>query len=296
MRQCWKKIAAVCFLVFLGLWTAGIIRAAFMPFPALPVWEVSPLSSPDYSSRLAVANNLHELGLTQTPLPAMLDRPEVERIRVYEKSAQLAAGTATFDDDEARIRAALASRHALVFNERNGGIAPERRLTLEIGVSPDRFDALVGQLRQVGHLESVSVQQRDRTTEFRQLHAQRQALKKYLESVLKLRPAGNPSIDAALKLEEKIQDIEKDLQKLGVQLGDLLGKESFYHAQVTLVEYQPGAGLHRTHTLAGRLGFAFLWALAWWLAVALGAGVLAATYLSIQTLRPRRSAAGNTRP
>jgi hypothetical protein len=296
MRPIWKKAAAVGFLAFLALWVAGMIRGAVAPFPALPVWHVPALSSPDYSSRLAVANNLHQLGLAQTPLPAMLDQPDVERIRVYEKSGQLTAGTATFDNDEARIRSALATHHAQVFNERNGGIAAERRLTLEVGVSPAQFDDLVGQLRQIGHLESVTVQQRDRTAEFRKLHAQRQSLKKYLESVLKLRPAGNPSIDTSLKLEEKIQDIEKDLQKLGVQLGDLLGKESSYHVQVGLVEYDSGTGLHRTYSVVERLGSACLWALAWWSAAARVVGVLAVAYLSVRTLAPGRLAAGATRP
>src|SRR5205085_4323232 len=107
-------------------------------------------------------------------------------------------------------RAVLAAHQATVFNEKDSGVAPARRLTLEIGVHPDRFEGLVDQLRQVAHLESVSVQQRDRTGEFRRLHAQRQSLKAHLEAVQKLRGRQNPTVEDELKLEQKIQDIEKE--------------------------------------------------------------------------------------
>jgi hypothetical protein len=284
MLSYWKQAAAIGFLVFLGLWIVGITRAATQPYPEPAAWQLTLSEEP--ASRLALANNLRQVGLIQMPLPLVLDQPDVERIRVYEKTAQLAAGTAAFDDDAVSIRAALTAHQASVFNEKNAGIAPERRLTLEIGVPPDQFDALVEQLRQIGHVDSVNVQQRDRTEEFRRLHAQRQSVKKYLEAVTKLRGGNNPSIEDALMLEQRIQDIERELQSLSVQLGALLGKESFYHISVTLSEYQPGSKLDRTYTLPQRLTQAFLWALPWWLAVAGAISVLALTALSIQVLWP----------
>jgi hypothetical protein len=66
----------------------------------------------------------------------------------------------------------------------------------------------------------------------------------------------------------------------------LLGKESYYHVQVALVEYDSGTGLHRTYSVVERLGSALLWALAWWSAAALAVGVLAVAYLSVRTLAP----------
>ena len=90
----------------------------------------------------------------------VLDQGDIEKIQVHEKSAHIATGTAAFDDDLALLRAALEAQQATIFNERSGGIAPERRITVEIGVHPDKFDAIVEKLRQIGHLESISVQQR----------------------------------------------------------------------------------------------------------------------------------------
>jgi hypothetical protein len=281
MSYLWKKVAALGFLVFLILWAVGILRSYALPYPQ-PAWPIPVIE--ELSARNASANNLKQIGLAQTPLPAVLDQAEVERIQVHEKHAQLATGTTTFDDDAAEVRKSLAEHQATVFNEKNGGLAPERRLTLEIGVHPDRFDALVEQLRHIAHLDTVNVQQRDRTGEFRRLHAQRQSLKKYQESILKLRAGKNPTIDESLKLEQRAQEIEKELQALGVQLGDLLGKESFYLVSLTLFEYQPGSKLDRTYTLPRRLLNAFLWALAWWFGGVVAVGVLVGTWVSVQTL------------
>jgi hypothetical protein len=291
MRPFWKKTAAVGFLVFLGLWIAGTCRSWAQPYPQPVAWHLAASEEPP--ARLQVANNLTQLGLALKPLPLMLDQPEVERIQVYEKSALLGVGTATFDDDEALIRSALAGRQASIFNEKKSGLAPQRRLTLAVGVTPDKFDALVEQLRQIAHLESFSVQQRDRTGEFRRLHAQRQSLKKYLEAVQKLRSAKAPlSVEDALKLEQKVQDIEKELHVLSVQFGEWLGKESYYHVYVTLVEYQPGGRLDPTYTVPRRLAHGALWALAWWGVGAAAVGMLAAAGLSVKTLWPTRALAG----
>ena len=285
-----KKGAAVGFLALLALWAVGFVRGPSQPYPQPTAWPV--LAREVQASRLPSANNLKQIGLAQTPLPALLDQPDVDRIRVFEKVAHLATGTAAFDDDEAAVRSALAAHRAAVFNENNSGIAPGRRLTLEVGAPPDQIDALVGRLRQVGRLESVSVQQHDRTGEFRRLHAQRQSLKKYLEAVLKLRAGKKSSVEEELKLEQRIQEVEKELQALEVQFGDLLGKEPYYHVYLTLSEYQPGGALDRTYTVAQRLGGALLWAVAWWCAAAAALGVLAATYLSVRALAARRPVSG----
>lgn len=287
MHPLWKKTAALGFLAFLGLWIGGTIHGWSLPYPEPIALPLSSGPGDDYSpsSRLSQANNIKQIGLAETPLPLVLDKPDIERIQVHEKNAQLSAGTAAFEDDEVRVRAALDAYKAVIVNERASGIAPRRRLTLEIGVQPDRFEALVAELRGVGHLDSANVQQRDRTGEFRKLHAQRQALKSYLESVLKLRGATKSStIDDALKLEQKIQDIEKELQTLGVQLGDLLGKESFYNVNLTLYEFQPGSRLDRTYTVPQRIFNGWLWAVPRWLALVLAASLLVGTYLSMQAL------------
>ncbi len=289
MRYYWKKAAATGFLVFLGLWVVGVLRSAAQPYPEPTSWQFSGFE--ELSVQNVSANNLKLIGLALKPLPFVLDQADVDRIQVYEKTAQLATESAQFTDDVAKVREALAAHRATVLNEKDSGIAPARRLTLEIGINPDRFDALVTELRQVGRLESVYVQQRDRTGEFRKLHAQRASLKKHLEAVQKLRGGPNPKIDDQLKLEQKIQDIEKELQTLSVEFGDLLGKESFYQVHLTLYEFQPGSRLDHSFTLPKRIANGYLWAAAWWCALAAAVGMLAATYISVRTLCMKPAAA-----
>src|SRR5437899_89992 len=128
MRHLWKKIAALGFLAFLTLWVVGILRGLTLAYPQ-PVWPLPVIE--EFAARLPQANNLKQIGMATTPLPLVLDQPEVERIQVHEKYAQLASGTAAFDDDTVQVRSALAAHQATVLNEKNGGLAPDRRLTLE---------------------------------------------------------------------------------------------------------------------------------------------------------------------
>ena len=72
-----------------------------------------------------------------------------------------------------------------------------------------------------------------------------------------------------------------------LEVGDLLGKESYYHVQVRLTEHAPGSRIARAYTVSLRVLHGFVWAAGWWVAAAAASGVLAGTYLSIQTLRSK---------
>src|SRR5262249_34610118 len=159
-----------------------------------------------------VWNNLKQIGLTQKPLPQVLDQEDLDRVQLYEKTAQVGSGTTVFTDDEQRIRKGVADHKAVVFRENATGIARHRSLVLGIGVHPDRFDALLHDIMQAGQIRSIHVQQQDRTGDFRRLHAQRQSLKKHQEALLKLRGVNKLSVEEALKLEQKVMEIEKEIQ------------------------------------------------------------------------------------
>lgn len=296
MTNLWKKLAALAFLLFLALWVAGFLRtfaqsAAEAPtVPTIPV-KFSSISE-EYGSSLRQTSNLAQMGLPKAPLPQVLDQVDIDQLKVYEKTGQISSGSTNFTDDEERVRKAIVTHKSVIFDEKASGIAPERKLSLGISVPPERFDSLLEELTHVGQLRAINVEQKDRTGEFRRLHAQRQSLKKYQEAILKLRVANKPSIDDALKLEQKILEIEKDIQTLGVQLGDLLGKEPFYNLFIAFQEYPSGSRLDRTLTVARRLESGFIWAIGWWFMAILGLGLLVATYVSIQTLRPTRSTVG----
>jgi hypothetical protein len=285
-----KKVAAIGFLVFLGLWTVGAIRGMMLdypPPPSLPLVSIASGSSERAYDNAAAANNLKQIGMIETPVPLLLDNPDVDKISIHEKRAILTSGTASYDTDEPLIRTAIQEEQASIFNEKKTGIQPNRKLTMEIGVHPDKFDALVEKLKKIGILASSNIEKKDRTDEFRKLNVRRKSLKGHLADVMKLRSSAKASLDDSLKLEQKIQDIDKELQALSVQFGDLLGKESYYFVNVTLTEYQPGDRHDKTYTTPQRIFHAFAWAIVWWFAVALAFGLVAATGVSIWMLRQK---------
>ncbi len=286
MQHYFKKLVAIGFLVFLGLWVVGSIRGITLPYPPpMPVAISAGLEREFFSSSGNYANNMKQLQLTETPLPLALDNSEAEKIRIVEKRATMTTGTTKFAEEETAVRGAIKAQQATVFNEKNTGLEPSRKLLVEIGVSPEKFDDLVASLQAIGNVSSISVEQKDRTSEFRKLFGQRHSLKKYLEAMTKLRTGKALTFDESLKLEQKIQDLEKEMQSLTTQFGDLLGKESYYHVQLTLAEYQSGDARDHTYTIPQRIGHAFLWAVVWWFAVALSIGVVVAAGVSVWTLR-----------
>jgi hypothetical protein len=292
LSRFWKQLAAALFLLFLALWVFGVARTFTLSEPDIDVlsssFAHSMSSGPTFrevGSGSRTAHNLAQIGLTQAPLPQVLDQADVSQIRVYDKTAQVAAATTAFADDEDRIRKVVAGQQAVVFSEKATGVAPQRALALGISVHPERFDALLRAVSEVGRVESSNVEQQDRTAEFRRLYAQRQSLKKHQEAMLKLRGVGKLSVEEALKLEQKIFEVEKEVQSVGVQLGDFLGKEPSYNLYVTLQENRPGSWHDRSFTFGRRLGQGFLWALGWWAAAALGIGLAVGAYVSVKTLR-----------
>jgi hypothetical protein len=88
-----------------------------------------------------------------------------------------------------------------------------------------------------------------------------------------------------LRLEQKILDLDKDLQAVGVQLGDFLAKEPSYNLFLALHELRPGSHKDRSFTLEKRLWSGFIWALGCWVMAALGVGVILGTSWSVRTLR-----------
>jgi hypothetical protein len=287
-----KQAAAVGFLIFAALWVGGTLHGMDVPFPEPTPFLFSAPSSSDARSNYLMANNIKQIGLADTPLPIVLDQPAADGIRIFEKRARLTARSSSFEVDAVQVRAVVAEHKAAVLQEKSGGIEPERHIHMEISVPPDAFDGLLSRLKSIGVLHSIDVQQSDRTTDFRKLNAQRQSLKKYLESILKLRGGNNPTIDDALKLEQKIKDIERDLQDVGVQLGDFLGKESYYQIDIAMREFQSGGKLDPTFNWSKRIFHGFAWAVAWWFAAMAVITLIAGTLASVWILWPKAKKPG----
>lgn len=279
----WKiKILAAGFLLFVGLWVVGVARNAAVAYPEPISWEYVSVPSERYQTR-QIANNFKEIGIAGSPLPKVIEEAG-DHIQLFEKRAQIGCRSQDFQADESKLRSQLALHKAIVFFEKSEGTAPRRKLYIELNVPPEQFESLVAGVKTIGHLESILVQQRDRTSEFRKLQSQRRTMRSHLDAIVKLRDRPMTSLDDALKLENKIIDIERDLQNVGVQMGDLAAKESYFHVDMSLIEYQPGGRLDPTYTWPQRIALGLFFAIVWWFVLAVAAAVLVGVALSVRVL------------
>ena len=185
-----------------------------------------------------------------------LSPPEGGIDQKYERIAELAVGTHSFADDHARVRAAIESHQALVQFERSGGLERARSVHLAIGVDPERFDQLVAELQAIGSVERIQVHKVDKTNDYRQLQANRLALEKARTSLIALQGKGG-SIEELVRLEEKILATEREIQELGVQLGEFDEENEMCTVKLTLTERVPATAA--PIPFAHRLKVAFEW-------------------------------------
>ena len=75
----------------------------------------------------------------------------------YEKVASMLSRTSDFEGDENRVRSTIAKYYALVQYEQSSGLAGNRRLELAVGVVPMEFDNIVEEIRHIGTLSSIRI-------------------------------------------------------------------------------------------------------------------------------------------
>lgn len=153
----------------------------------------------------------------------------------YEKSADMSAMTADFQNDNQSLRSIIKEHDAVIQAENLAGLAGRQRLTMSIGVMPDNFDEIVEQIRSIGTLQSFTVNKVDKTAEFKTLLAEQETLEKTRESYIAIKEKGG-SIQDLLLLEDKILEVEKNLQNLGVNIGTYSTENSFCTINVSLNE------------------------------------------------------------
>lgn len=153
----------------------------------------------------------------------------------YEKVASVASQSQSFDEDEKRLREMAVNYNALIQYEQNFGLAGRRRLNLAIGVPPSHFDAMVAKVKEIGKTVSFRVDKTDKTNEYKDLNAKKVSLEKTRDALIALKSKGG-RIDESINLENRILEIESELQALGVSLGEFDKENEFCTVKVTLEE------------------------------------------------------------
>ena len=153
----------------------------------------------------------------------------------YEKIAEIRTKSTEFDKEEKLTREKIALYKALIQFEQKSGNKGERRLSLLIGVPPENFDQLYKDLSAIGIVQAKEITKKDKTNEYKELNAKKSSLEKIRSSLIELKSKGG-KIDEYMNLENRILEIEQDLQDLGVSLGDFDDENEFCTVQFALSE------------------------------------------------------------
>jgi hypothetical protein len=172
----------------------------------------------------------------------------------YEKVASVASQTNAFDDDEKAVRELTKKYNAMIQFEHSSGLPQSRYVDLTIGVPPDRFDPLVADLQRIGELTTIRIDKTDKTNEYKELKAKRASLEKTRDALSGLKTKTG-SIEEFTTLENRILEIDEQIQETGVKLGEYDQENEFCTVELSLVEKGPApAGIsfrHRVVVAAG---------------------------------------------
>ncbi len=182
----------------------------------------------------------------------------------YEKVATLRGKSSEFEEDDARLKTLVKSFGAVIQYEQNTGNPGQRTLNLLIGVKPEHFDSFYIEAQKIGQILSKSITKTDKTNEYLQLNAKRISLEKTRNALLELKSRGG-QIDEYIGLENRILEIEGQLQELGVQIGDYDEENEFCTIRFSLFE-----GERTVISFAQRLKVAFEWTAKYYLMLMLG--------------------------
>jgi len=153
----------------------------------------------------------------------------------YEKIAEIKTKSSNFEKEEKSARKTIEKLDALIQFEQKSGNKGYRKLNLVIGVPPENFDALYNQLITIGKVQAKQITKKDKTNEYKELNAKKQSLEKIRTSLIELKSKGG-KIDEYMGLENRILEIEQQLQGLGVSLGDFDDENEFCTVQFSLLE------------------------------------------------------------
>ena len=182
----------------------------------------------------------------------------------YEKIAEVKSETHQFEEDEEKVRKYIEDFNGLIQYERKLGNAGRRQLQFQIGVPPDNFDSLYAKLVGIGIIHSREIIKNDKTNEYLELNARKASLEKTLESLINFKEKGG-RIEEYVNLENRILEIEEQLQNLGVNLGDFDKSNEFCTIKFALSESTPPVKI--TISFYHRVKVALEWTIAMYLPV-----------------------------
>lgn len=225
-----KPTLGLLLLAFLGLFIFRLLYGyQTLPNGAVPGMDHGVLLQMD-SPLLHIRKNYASKKYQQTH---GMSAPSMDQ--KYEKIADIRSFTTRFDAMEKKIRLQIKGYDGLVQFENKSGNKGERKLNLVIGIPPENFDSIYDSLTTIGTVLSKQITKTDKTNEYKELNAQKNSLEKIRTSLIDLKSKGG-RIDEYMQLENRILEIEQQLQALGVSLGNFDDENEFCTVKVLLSE------------------------------------------------------------
>ncbi len=180
----------------------------------------------------------------------------------YEKVGSAVTESKHYEKDKSKVIDIIKSNKAIIQFEQSSGLKGNRFLSLGIGVNPDQFENMIASLEKVGKLVSFKVTKTDKTNDYLELKAKRKSLEKTREALTSLR--GKGKVEKLILLENRILEIERDIQSLGVELGEFDNVNEFCTVKLSLYELKK-IKVKKLVSMMHRGKVAFQWATAWYL-------------------------------
>ncbi|MBW0432025.1 DUF4349 domain-containing protein [Leptospira yasudae] len=155
----------------------------------------------------------------------------------YEKVATIESQSSDIEADEKKIRESINASGSVIQYENSSGLKQRKNrvVKLAVGVPPEKFDELVEQFKQIGKTLLLTIDKKDKTNEYKDLQAKKESLLKTRNSLSSLKSKGG-RIDEFVTLENRILEIEDEIQKLGISLGEFDSENEFCTVLLTLYE------------------------------------------------------------
>lgn len=179
----------------------------------------------------------------------------------YEQIAVVQNTSTEFDKEEKLVKVQIKKMEGLIQYEQKSGNEGNRLLNLVIGVSPEKFDDLHAELIKIGNVKINQITKTDKTNEYNELNARRVSLENLRASLTGLKSKSG-KIEEFMQLENRILEIDQQLQTLGVSLGDFDEEKEFCTIRFSLSETKE---IKTTISLMYRIKVAFEWAVKFYL-------------------------------
>lgn len=212
-------------------------------------------SRKNYASEKISKESKVDMQALEVPAGSKMDASPSSNTQKYEKVATVRSKTNQYEEDEKSINNKIKGFGGVIQYEQNRGNKGNRSLNLVIGIAPEKFDSFCLEIQKIGKIVSKQVTKTDMTNEYLQLNAKKVSLEKVRNSLLELKDRQG-RIDEYVQLENRILEIEGELQDLGVELGNFDEENEFCTVKFYLVEQgEKKAGIG----LVQRFKVAFEW-------------------------------------